>query len=83
MNKAGIFLGVIVLVISFAAAPMPLTTTLQNPKRDVIIYPNLLFAVPLILLGVLLLLYGATASRGEGTVDQQRIAHLKPGYPVD
>jgi peptidoglycan/LPS O-acetylase OafA/YrhL len=63
MNKLGIILGVLVLAIALAAAPMPLTTTLQNPPRSVTIYPNILFAVPLILLGVLLLLYGFTVKK--------------------
>ena len=59
--KLGILLGFIVLVVALAAAPMPLMVELQNPARNVLIYPNLLFAVPLILLGVALLLYGAAA----------------------
>jgi hypothetical protein len=42
---------------------MPLTTTFENPARSVTIYPNLLFAVPLILLGALFLLYGVTVKR--------------------
>jgi hypothetical protein len=63
MDRLGIILGLIVLLISFAAAPMPLTITLDNPARSVTIYPNLLFAVPLILLGILLLLYGTTAKK--------------------
>jgi uncharacterized RDD family membrane protein YckC len=58
MNRLAIILGIIVLVVAFAAAPMSLTETLQNPTRSVVIYPNTLFAVPLILLGALLLLYG-------------------------
>jgi hypothetical protein len=58
MNRLGIILGIVVLVVAFAAVPMPLTETLQNPTRRVVIYPNTLFAVPLILLGALLLLYG-------------------------
>jgi hypothetical protein len=61
MNKLGIIFGVAVLVVAFGTAPMPLSVTLENPTRDVIIYPNVLFAVPLILLGVLLLLYGTLA----------------------
>lgn len=65
MNKLGILLGAIVLAISFGLAPMPLTVNLQDPSRDVVLYPNLLFAVPLILLGALLLLYGATAEKLE------------------
>jgi hypothetical protein len=61
VNKLGILLGFIVLVVALAAAPMPLMVELQNPVRNTVIYPNLLFAVPLILLGVVLLLYGAAA----------------------
>ncbi len=61
LNKLGILLGVIVLGAALALSPMPLTVSLQDPARDVVIYPNVLFAVPLILLGALLLLYGATA----------------------
>jgi lysylphosphatidylglycerol synthetase-like protein (DUF2156 family) len=60
MSKLGLILGVVVLVIAGALAPMPLRVTLQNPTRYVVLYPNLLFAVPLLLLGVLLLLYGGT-----------------------
>ena len=52
-----------VLAAAVAAAPMPLNVTLQNPMRVVTLYPNLLFAVPLLLLGVLLLLYGAVTTR--------------------
>lgn len=61
MNKLGIVLGVVVLGTAFAAAPMPLNIALQNPSREVTIYPNVLFAIPLTLLGLLLLLYGITA----------------------
>jgi len=61
VNKLGILLGIVVLALSFALSPMPLSVSLQNPARDVVIYPNVLFAVPLILLGALLLLYGVTA----------------------
>ncbi len=61
MNKLGILLGIIVLGTALALSPMPLTVSLQDPARDVVIYPNVLFAVPLMLLGALLLLYGATA----------------------
>jgi hypothetical protein len=50
VNKLGILLGFIVLMVALAAAPMPLMVELQNPVRNVVIYPNLLFAVPLILL---------------------------------
>ena len=61
MNRLGIILGISMLAVAFAAAPVPLLVTLQNPTRVVVIYPNVLFAVPLILLGALLLLYGAVA----------------------
>jgi len=50
-----------VLVVALAAGPMPLTLTVGNPAQTATIYPNLLFAVPLILLGALLLLYGGVA----------------------
>ena len=59
----GLFLGVVVLAASLALAPMPLTVELQNPNRTVVIYPNLLFVVPLLLLGTLLVVYGATAKK--------------------
>jgi hypothetical protein len=62
MNKLGVLLGAVVLGLAFSAAPMPLKVVLQDPIRYVTIYPNLLFAVPLILLGVLLILYGVTAN---------------------
>ena len=62
MNKFSILLGVLVLAVAFVAAPMPLNVTLENPTRDVVIYPNVLFAVPLILLGALLLLYGTAVN---------------------
>jgi hypothetical protein len=51
-----------VLILAFGAAPMPLTVTLDNPTRNATIYPNILFAVPLILLGSLLVLYGVTVN---------------------
>ena len=63
VNKLGILLGFIVLAVALAAAPIPLMVELENPARNVVIYPNLLFAVPLILLGVVLLLYGAAAGK--------------------
>ena len=63
MNKLGTLLGVIVLVGALAAAPMPLMVELQNPARNIVIYPNLLFAIPLVLLGAVLLLYGAAAGK--------------------
>ncbi len=69
MNYLGLLLGIIAIAASLAAAPMPLTVTLQNPMRNVVIYPNFLFAVPLILLGVLLLLYGATAGSNENSIN--------------
>ena len=65
LNRLGLFLGAAVLVVVVVAAPIPLVVTLQNPARNVTIYPNLLFAVPLILLSALLLLYGATAESHE------------------
>jgi len=61
LNRLGLFLGTAVLAVVLVAAPIPLVVTLQNPTRNVTIYPNLLFAVPLILLAALLLLYGLTA----------------------
>jgi len=65
MNRLGVILGLAVLAVAFAAAPMPLMVTLENPTQNVTIYPNLLFAVPLTLLGALLLLYGAVGGNGE------------------
>jgi peptidoglycan/LPS O-acetylase OafA/YrhL len=65
MNKLGILLGIVVVLFVLATAPMPLIVSLENPTRNVTIYPNLLFAVPLTLLGALLLLYGAVAESGE------------------
>jgi uncharacterized membrane protein YidH (DUF202 family) len=58
MSKLAVILGVAVLAIAVAIALMRLTVTLENPSRNVTIYPNALFAMPLILLGSLLLLYG-------------------------
>jgi len=63
-------LGVVILFVAVGAAPMPLETPLHNPTRSVVIYPNVLFAVPLILLGVLLLLYGATAKSATRALSQ-------------
>jgi len=60
MSKLAVVLGVMVLVLAVALAPIPLTVTLENPSRNVTTYPNTLFAVPLILLGSLVLLYGIT-----------------------
>ena len=60
MNKLGLGLGAIVVLVALAASPMPLTVTLTEPTRQVVLYPNVLFAVPLLLLGTLLLLYGVT-----------------------
>ena len=65
MSRLAIILGIVVLAIAFGTAPMPLTITLEYPARNATIYPNALFAVPLILLGVLLMLYGATAKQDE------------------
>jgi hypothetical protein len=60
MSKFAVILGVVVLAVLIAAAPMPLTITLENPTRSATIYPNVVFAVPLLLLGSLLLLCGIT-----------------------
>lgn len=60
MNKLAVTLGIVILAIAMGAAPISLTLTLSDPARNVSIYPNVLFAVPLMLLGVLLLLYGIT-----------------------
>ena len=67
MNKLALGLGVIVLVIAIGLAPMPLNEELVDPTRNVTIYPSVLFAVPLILLGALLLLYGIIVSAQEDT----------------
>jgi hypothetical protein len=61
LNRLGLFLGAAVLAVVLIAAPIPLVVTLQNPAHNVTIYPNILIAIPLILLAALLLLYGATA----------------------
>ena len=53
-----------VIAIVLAAAPMPLVVSVENPPQNVTIYPNLLFAVPLTLLGALLLLYGIVSEYG-------------------
>jgi len=58
-------LGIAVFGIVLVAAPMPLVVNLENPTRSVTIYPNLLFAVSLMLLGALLLLYGAVAGNDQ------------------
>jgi hypothetical protein len=68
MSKLAILLGLLTLGIAIAAAPMPLTLTLQNPIRNATIYPNLLIAVPLMLLGSLLVLYGITVKDREQSV---------------
>jgi peptidoglycan/LPS O-acetylase OafA/YrhL len=60
LNRLGLLLGVVVLAAALAAAPMPLTVKLPDLSREVTIYPNVMFAAPMILLGALLLLYGAT-----------------------
>jgi hypothetical protein len=62
MNRLAVALGIAILVIAIGTAPMPLTLRLSDPVRNVSIYPNVLFAVPLILLGALLLLYGTTVA---------------------
>ena len=58
-------MGIAVFGIVLVAAPMPLVVNLENPTRSVTIYPNLLFAVSLMLLGALLLLYGAVAGNDQ------------------
>jgi hypothetical protein len=63
MSKLAILLGVVVLAVSLGLTPIPLTISLQNPSRNVLIYPNLLFAIPATLLGAFLLLYGAVARK--------------------
>ena len=68
MSRLAIILGIVVLAIAFGTAPMPLTITLEGPARNATIYPNVLFAVPLILLGVLLLLYGVTSKQDESNL---------------
>jgi hypothetical protein len=60
VNKLVILLGTLLVFVAIGVAPIPLETILRNPTRTVVIYPNVLFAIPLILLGSLLLLYGAT-----------------------
>ena len=63
MSRLAIVFGLILLALALATAPMPLTVTLKNPSRDVTIFPNTLFAIPLILLASLLLLYGITVKK--------------------
>ena len=46
MSKLGLILGVVVLAIASALAPMPFRVTLQNPTRYVVLYPKLVFAIP-------------------------------------
>jgi hypothetical protein len=70
LNKLVMLLGTLLVFAAVGAAPMPLETVLRNPTRTVVIYPNVLFAIPLILLGSLLLLYGVTA----GTSDSRRLS---------
>ena len=67
MSRLAIILGVILLALALATAPMPMTVTLENPSRNVTIYPNTLFAIPLILLASLLLLYGITVKKTQDT----------------
>ncbi len=67
LNRLGLFLGTAVLAVVLFAAPNPLVVTLQNPTRNVTIYPNILIVIPLILLAALLLLYGATAENRKNT----------------
>jgi len=70
LNKLVMLLGTLLVFAAVGAEPMPLETVLRNPTRTVVIYPNVLFAIPLILLGSLLLLYGVTA----GTSDSRRLS---------
>jgi hypothetical protein len=65
MNKLAVILGVVVLAVAFGTAPISLTVTLEQPARNITIYPNVLFAVPLILVGTLLLLYGFAVKNQE------------------
>ena len=67
LTKLEILLGFAILAAALAAAPMPLTVNLPNTSRSVVIFPNLLFAVPMILLGALLMLYGATTGNSKGS----------------
>ena len=63
MNKLGLMSGVVLLIIALGVSPIPLTITLSDPAREVMLYPNVLFAVPLIFLSALLLLYGVIADK--------------------
>jgi len=65
LNKLVLLLGTLLVLAAVGAAPMPLETILRNPTRTVVIYPNVLFAIPLILLGSLLILYGVTAETSD------------------
>jgi hypothetical protein len=60
MNRLAVIVGTAVLAVAIGTGPMPLRMSLKDPARNVTIYPNVLFAVPLILLATLLLLYGIT-----------------------
>ena len=60
-NKLATLLGILLVFVALSVAPIPLGIMLHNPTHTVVIYPNVLFAIPLILLGSLLLLYGLTA----------------------
>ena len=66
MNKLGLMSGIILLIIALGVSPIPLAITLSDPTREVVLYPNVLFAVPLILLSALLLLYGVTTDKKTG-----------------
>ena len=70
MNNLAILLGTLLVFVAVGVAPMPLETILRNPTRTVVIYPNVLFAIPLILLGTLLLLYGLTAETSSKRLSQ-------------
>ena len=53
MNKLVVFLGALVVLLALGVALMPLQTVLRNSTHIVVIYPNVLVAIPLILLIVL------------------------------
>ena len=65
MNRFIVLLGIVVVAAGLATAPIPLTVNAPDLPSGATIYPNLLFAVPLLLLGALLLLYGLTVGHTE------------------
>ena len=76
MSRLALVLGVMALAVAIAAAPMPLSVTLDN-SRHVVIYPNFMFAVPLVLLSVLLLLYGLTSEKQGDMVNYQQASSFE------